>query len=128
MDQFIGMGVLDAANSMKGSLSDKDVAFLKSIQPKSDDPTEMKIRYFNEFSARLKKNEEERMKAAQDLRSGNTNAPRPNGGQAAPAPAAAAGSIGSDVYSSKAPSEWGAYDPTGWEYRMNNGVLQRRKK
>lgn len=74
MDQFIGMDVLDAANSMKGALSDKDVRFLRSIRPKSDDPTEMKIRYMNEFAARLRKNEEERVSAARAVQAGPAGA------------------------------------------------------
>ena len=44
----------------------KDVAFLKSIQPKSDDPTDMKIKYLQEFGAALKRKEEERCKEEHD--------------------------------------------------------------
>ena len=116
LDRFVGQNVLDAAQSMKGSLSDKDVAFLKTIQPKSDDPTDMKIKYLQEFGAALKRKEEERMQAAADVKNGNTNAPRPNGASA-PQPLSEAQVKSSGL----------SYDPN-YEYAMVNGQLMKRKK
>lgn len=116
LDRFVGQNVLDAAKSMKGALSDKDVIFLKGIQPKPDDPTDMKIKYLQEFGAALKRKEEERMQAATDLKTGNTNAPRPNGG-AAP----------QIMDEAQVKSSGLSYDPN-YEYAMVNGQLMKRKK
>jgi hypothetical protein len=41
---------------------------------------------------------------------------------------AASTGISPTDYASKAPADWGAFDPNTFEYRMSNGVLQRRKK
>lgn len=63
-DSLIGEDVLKLAERMKGALSDKDVMFLKSIQPKPDDPTDRKVTYLKELKKRLDDGEKRRVEAA----------------------------------------------------------------
>ena len=115
-DSLIGEDVLKLAERMKGALSDKDVMFLKSIQPKADDPTDRKITYLMELKKRLDAGEQARMAAAQRV-SGQ-------GGTSAPAGAApkSSGGVGSVTNE----QEWQALPP-GTVYRDPNGVVRTKK-
>lgn len=67
LDSFLGMSALDQAKAMKGALSDNDLKFLKSIQPKSDDPSSKKLEYLREFKARIIAEENRRIEAAKKV-------------------------------------------------------------
>lgn len=130
LETIVNKDVLALAGEMKGALSDKDVTFLKSIQPRPDDPVDRKLAYLNELKSRLQAGEERRIEAAKSLRergvtgqSGNTQSGQPTASQPAPKQ----NNQGSDL-SAQASSAFGAYEPDVYEYRVNNGVLQRRKK
>lgn len=71
LDSLIGKDVLVVAQEMKGALSNADVAFLKAIQPKTDDPTERKLAYLTELRRRIDAGERRRMGAAAQLQGGN---------------------------------------------------------
>lgn len=130
LETLVNKDVLSLAAEMKGALSDKDVTFLKSIQPRADDPVDRKLAYLNELKSRLQAGEERRIEAAKSLRergvTGQSGTSQ-DGQATASQPAPKQNNQGSDL-SSQAASAFGAYEPNVYEYRINNGVLQRRKK
>lgn len=117
LDSLIGQDVLVLAQGMKGALSDKDVAFLKSIQPKTDDPMDRKMAYLKELKDRLQRGEEARISAAKAVKEAQGEKPSEK-------PSAPAASINPD----QVKSAFGSYEPDVYEYRIFNGTIQRKKK
>lgn len=111
-DTLVNTDVLSLAEKMKGALSDKDVLFLKSIQPKPDDPVNRKIAYLTELRRRAEAGENKRIAAAQSLRGqgGNSTAPKTSGG----------------VTQVTTEEEWQAL-PAGTMYKDPNGVVRTKK-
>lgn len=134
LESLINEDVLTLAQQMKGALSNADVLFLKSIQPRPDDPIDRKITYLNELRSRIQSGEERRIEYAKSLRergvtgqSGNQQGGEQPAASPAPAPAASPSSGGSDL-SAQVKSAFGSYEPDKYEYRINNGVVQRKAK
>jgi hypothetical protein len=97
LESLINEDVLTLAQQMKGALSNADVLFLKSIQPRPDDPIDRKITYLNELRSRIQSGEERRIEYAKSLRergvtgqSGGQQGGEQPAASPAPAPAAAA--------------------------------------
>lgn len=112
-ETLVNEDVLKLAERMKGALSDKDVAFLKSIQPKADDPTDRKIEYLKELKKRLDDGEKRRMEAAVRVAGsgqGGSSAPKTSGG----------------VVRVTNEQEWQALQP-GTVYQDPNGVIRTKK-
>lgn len=113
-ETLVNEDVLKLAERMKGALSDKDVAFLKSIQPKADDPTDRKIEYLKELKKRIDDGEKRRVEAAQRVSSTPTSnaqgAPKTSGG----------------VVQVTNEQEWQALPP-GTVYKDPNGVIRTKK-
>lgn len=135
LESLINEDVLTLAQQMKGALSNADVLFLKSIQPRPDDPIDRKITYLNELRSRLQSGEERRVEYAKSLRergvtgeSGNqqsrTNEAPASAPSAAPGPAPAAASGGPTRISSEA--EW-ARLPSGAQYIGPDGKLRTKR-
>jgi hypothetical protein len=101
---------------MKGALSDKDVMFLKSIQPKPDDPTDRKIAYLNELKKRLDDGEKRRMEAAI----------RVSGQGGGNAPSASAPKTSGGVVQITSDEQWNQL-PAGTVYRDPTGVVRTKK-
>lgn len=116
-DSLIGTDVLQLAEKMKGALSDKDVMFLKSIQPKPDDPTDRKITYLTELKKRLDAGEQARMAAAQRI----ANTPTTNAQGTPGAPKSSGG-----VVQVTSEDQWKQLAP-GTMYKDPNGVIRTKK-
>lgn len=111
-DTLVNTDVLALAEKMKGALSDKDVLFLKSIQPKPDDPVDRKVAYLTELRKRAEAGENKRIAAAKAIRGsgGGDSAPRTSGG----------------VVQVTNEQEW-ANLPAGTMYKDPNGVVRTKK-
>lgn len=116
LESIVGEDVLKLAEKMKGALSDKDVLFLKSIQPKPDDPTDRKITYLTELKKRLDEGEKRRMEAAVRISGQGGNQSSPVG-----SPKTSGG-----VVSVTNEQEWQALPP-GTVYKDPNGVVRTKK-
>lgn len=133
LESLINEDVLTLAQQMKGALSNADVLFLKSIQPRPDDPIDRKITYLNELRSRLQSGEERRIEYAKSLRErgvtgesgtqqGRTNEAPASAPAPAPAPAAASG--GPTRITSE--SEW-ANLPSGTQYIGPDGKTRTKR-
>lgn len=116
LESIVNEDVLKLSEKMKGALSDNDIMFLKSIQPKPDDPTDRKITYLQELKKRLDAGEKRRMEAAARISgSGGTQAPT------AGAPKTSGG-----VVQVTNEQEWQNL-PAGTVYKDPNGVIRTKK-
>lgn len=131
LESLINEDVLTLAQQMKGALSNADVLFLKSIQPRPDDPIDRKITYLNELRSRMQSGEERRIEYAKTLRErgvtgeSGTQQGRTNEAPAAsPAAAPAAASGGPTRITSEA--EW-ANLPSGTQYIGPDGKTRTKR-
>ena len=74
LDAVTSGAVLDAAQKMKGALSDKDIMFLKETQPNKSDPVEYKKKWLIDLHDRMARNLEARGEQVEFLGDGSGDA------------------------------------------------------